>query len=564
MSCTINVASEEYADFITTYSSSPEEFIRSGKASCIDFINHRFAVIHVPLSTVLPLRLSTYTYPAVPKLYSLLDASAMEAAGILPASRVPAFSNQGEGVIIGFVDTGIDYTNPLFRFSNGSTRILGIWDQTIENPDKEYQDLLYGTQYTREDIDRALSLADPFSLLPSRDENGHGTFLASVAAGNSDPQREFTGAAPRAYLAAVRLKPAKKYLRDFYLIREDAEAYQENDIMMGISYLMSLSRKYSMPMVICLGLGTNQGSHTGRSPLGLYMNDLSSYFGVVLVTAAGNETGYGHHYSASLTAGEKSRLVELNVGKNDPGFSMELWAQDVEVYRVGFVSPTGEVIEPLPSAVGEENVIRFLVEQTEITVYTDIVSSASGSQMIFIRFRDPMPGIWSIRVVSVLDITGTFHIWLPCHGFLSDDTRFLLPDPDTVITEPGNAQLPITVSAYDHTTGGIYIHSGRGYSRSGQIKPELAAPGTGILGSGKGGSFTKKTGTSVSAALTSGAAAILLHWGILQRNYPFMNTSVVKTWLIRGAKRNPASSYPNREFGYGTLDLYETFFRLRL
>ena len=564
MSCTINVASEEYADFITTYSSSPEELIRSGKASCIDFINHRFAVIHVPLSTILPLRLSTYTYPAVPKLYSLLDASAMEAAGILPASRIPAFSNQGEGVIIGFVDTGIDYTDPLFRFPDGSTRILGIWDQTIENPDKEYQDLLYGTQYTREDIDRALSLVDPFSLLPSRDENGHGTFLASVAAGNSDPQREFTGAAPRAYLAAVRLKPAKKYLRDFYLIREDAEAYQENDIMMGISYLMSLARKYSMPMVICLGLGTNQGSHTGRSPLGLYMNDLSSYFGVVLVTAAGNETGYGHHYSASLTAGEKSRLVELNVGKNDPGFSMELWAQDVEVYRVGFVSPTGEVIEPLPSAVGEENVIRFLVEQTEITVYTDIVSSSSGSQMIFIRFRNPMPGIWSIRVVSVLDITGTFHIWLPCHGFLSDDTRFLLPDPDTVITEPGNAQLPITVSAYDHTTGGIYIHSSRGYSRSGQIKPELAAPGTGILGSGKGGSLTRKTGTSVSAALTSGAAAILLHWGILQRNYPFMNTSVVKTWLIRGAKRNPASSYPNREFGYGTLDLYETFFRLRL
>lgn len=564
MSCTINVASEEYADFITTYSSSPEELIRSVKTSCIDFVNHRFAVIHVPLASVLPLRLSTYTYPAIPNLYSLLDVSAMENAGILPASRVPAFSNQGEGVIIGFVDTGIDYTDPLFRFPDGSTRILGIWDQTIENPDKEYQDLLYGTQYTREDIDRALRFTDPFSLLPSRDENGHGTFLASVAAGNSDPQKEFTGAAPRAYLAAVRLKPAKKYLRDFYLIREDAEAYQENDIMMGISYLMSLARQYSMPMVICLGLGTNQGSHTGRSPLGLYMNDLSSYFGVVLVTAAGNETGYGHHYSASLTAGEKSRLVELNVGKDDPGFSMELWAQDVEVYRVGFVSPTGEVIEPLPSAVGEENVLRFLVEQTEITVYTDIVSSSSGSQMIFIRFRDPMPGIWSIRVVSVLDITGTFHIWLPCHGFLSEDTRFLLPDPDTIITEPGNAQLPITVSAYDHTTGGIYIHSGRGYSRSGQIKPEFAAPGTGILGSGKGGSFTKKTGTSVSAALTSGAAAILLHWGILQSNYPFMNTSVVKTWLIRGAKRNPASSYPNREFGYGTLDLYETFFRLRL
>lgn len=567
MPCSIHVASEEYADFIATYSSSPEELIESAGTPCVDFISRRFAVIHTPLSQVLPLNLSTYTYPAFPKLYSLLDSSNMEESGILPASRVPAFSNMGSGVIIGFIDTGIDYTNPLFRRPDGSTRILGIWDQTMgygnSVPGNTFSPL-YGTQYTREDIDRALQSDDPQSVVPSGDDNGHGTFLASVAAGNNDPENDFTGAAPEASIAVVRLKPAKRYLREFYLIREDAEAYQENDIMMGITYLYSLARQYSMPIVICIGLGTNQGSHVGRSPLGLYMDEMSTYIGTAMVTAAGNETGFGHHYRASMRAEENVHQVELKVGENESGFSMELWAQDVEVYRVGFLSPTGQSVDPLPPAAGEENVIRFLVEKTEITVYTDIVSSAAGSQMIFIRFKDPMPGIWRIRVVSVLDVTGTFHIWLPCRGFISDDTYFLQPDPDTLVTEPGNAQYPITVSAYDHISGSIYIHSSRGYSRSGQIKPEIAAPGVNISGAGTGSFPQKRTGTSAAAAHVAGAAAIMLHWGVLERNYYFMNTSVIKTWLMRGAKRNPALDYPNREFGYGTLDLYEAFLRLRL
>lgn len=568
MPCSYSVTSEDTADFISTYSALPEQLSAMTGIECIDFVSRQFAVLHIPMDDLeSPMNFSYYTYSAIPKLYSLLDTDSMEASGILPASRIPAFGNQGQGVLIGFVDTGIDYQNPLFRKEDGSSRILGIWDQTLEtgapDPVNGFQ-ALYGTQYSKEEIDQALAAPDPLALVPSADENGHGTFLASVAAGGEDPDQDFTGAAPKASIAMVKLKPAKEYLRDFYLIREGADAYQENDIMMGVAYLLHLARRFSMPLVICLGLGTNQGSHVGKSPLGLYLDDINIYAGTAVITAAGNETGYGHHYRAVTRPEETLQTVELNVGEKDSGFSMEFWAQDVDIYRVGFISPTGEVVDPLPSSTEEENVIRFLVEQTEITVYSSIVNTATGSQMIFIRFKDPMPGIWNLTVSSALNVTGAFHIWLPSRGFISDTTYFLRPDPDTLVTGPGNSQYALTVSAYDHTTGGIYIHSSRGFSRSGQIKPELAAPAVNITGAGLRSGFVQRSGTSAAAAHAAGAAAILLHWGILERNDPFMNTSAIKTYLIRGAKRNPALTYPNREFGYGTLDLYQAFLRLRL
>ena len=568
MPCSYSVTSEDTVDFISTYSALPEQLSAMTGIECIDFVSRQFAVLHIPMDDLeSPMNFSYYTYSAIPKLYSLLDTDSMEASGILPASRIPAFGNQGQGVLIGFVDTGIDYQNPLFRKEDGSSRILGIWDQTLEtgvlDPVNGFQ-ALYGTQYSREEIDQALAAPDPLALVPSADENGHGTFLASVAAGGEDPDQDFTGAAPKASIAMVKLKPAKEYLRDFYLIREGADAYQENDIMMGVAYLLHLARRFSMPLVICLGLGTNQGSHVGKSPLGLYLDDINIYAGTAVITAAGNETGYGHHYRAVTRPEETLQTVELNVGEKDSGFSMEFWAQDVDIYRVGFISPTGEVVDPLPSSTEEENVIRFLVEQTEITVYSSIINTATGSQMIFIRFKDPMPGIWNLTVSSALNVTGAFHIWLPSRGFISDTTYFLRPDPDTLVTGPGNSQYALTVSAYDHTTGGIYIHSSRGFSQSGQIKPELAAPGVNITGAGLRSGFVQRSGTSAAAAHAAGAAAILLHWGILERNDPFMNTSAIKTYLIRGAKRNPALTYPNREFGYGTLDLYQAFLRLRL
>lgn len=575
MSCTNSVASEDFADFIAPYFTTPEEFIRSQGTDCIDFVNSTLAVVYVPLSTVTPSTYTSYTYSAVPKLYSLLDVTSMDAAGITPAGELPVLNNQGAGVIVGFVDTGINYTDSLFRNVDGSTRIIGIWDQTnnsdnsnnIENetvkPFSAFS-ALYGTQYTAEEINLALNSDNPASIVPTRDENGHGTFLASIAAGNRDERAGFSGAAPQASIAMVKLKPAKQYLRDFYLIQDGAEAYQENDIMMGVSYLYFLARKYSMPLVVCIPLGTNMGSHMGMSRLGQYLNQVSLSNGSAVITAAGNETGARHHFRAVMDASTDEVTAELRVGEREAGFSMELWAENMGVYTVGFISPTGEVAREISIPLRGENTVSFLLEQTQITVYTQIADVSAGSQFIFMRFENPMSGIWRILIRNSLDIRETFHLWLPIRGFITDETYFLRPDPDTTITDPGNARYPITVTAYDHTKNSIYIHASRGYSLSGRIKPDLAAPGVNILGASVSGRrLTRMSGTSVSAAHLAGAAAILLNWGVLNANYPYLNTPVLKSIFVRGAQRNPALTYPNREFGYGTLDLYEAFLHLR-
>lgn len=575
MSCTNSVASEDFADFIAPYFTTPEEFIRSQGTDCIDFVNSTLAVVYVPLSTVTPSTYTSYTYSAVPKLYSLLDVTSMDAAGITPAGELPVLNNQGAGVIVGFVDTGINYTDSLFRNVDGSTRIIGIWDQTnnsdnsnnIENetvkPFSAFS-ALYGTQYTAEEINLALNSDNPASIVPTRDENGHGTFLASIAAGNRDERAGFSGAAPQASIAMVKLKPAKQYLRDFYLIQDGAEAYQENDIMMGVSYLYFLARKYSMPLVVCIPLGTNMGSHMGMSRLGQYLNQVSLSNGSAVITAAGNETGARHHFRAVMDASTDEVTAELRVGEREAGFSMELWAENMGVYTVGFISPTGEVAREISIPLRGENTVSFLLEQTQITVYTQIADVSAGSQFIFMRFENPMSGIWRILIRNSLDIRETFHLWLPIRGFITDETYFLRPDPDTTITDPGNARYPITVTAYDHTKNSIYIHASRGYSLSGRIKPDLAAPGVNILGASVSGRrLTRMSGTSVSAAHLAGAAAILLNWGVLNANYPYLNTPVLKSIFVRGAQRNPALTYPNREFGYGTLNLYEAFLHLR-
>ena len=579
--CPFNSASENIADFIYRYGSRQQFFGNSKDIPCMDFVSTDLRIIYTPIDTVNPISLSKFSYYSIPGLYTLLGSGSMEASGILSTHSSPALGNRGRGVLIGFIDTGIDYTNPLFQNPDGTTRISSIWDQSLP----EDRDILppgvpdrypgsgasYGTEYTREQINAALASDTPLALVPSTDTNGHGTFLAGIAAGGSLPAQDFTGAAPESELVVVKLKPAKQYLRDFYLVRSDAEAYQENDIMMGIKYLRVEAYRLKKPMVILLGLGSNLGSHEGTSPLSITLQDISRSLGAATVIAAGNETGLGHHYEGTIPGGQEFDDVEIRVGQpeSELGFVVELWASTADTYSVGFISPSGEIISRIPIIAGNETSIPFLLEPTVITVNYQLIEAGSGRQLIFMRFEAPTKGIWKIRVYSTQSLTGQFNMWLPAHNLISDETTFLSPNPYTTLTLPGDSPSPITVGAYNHSNNSIYIHSSRGYTIGGLIKPDLAAPGVNVNGpdigyrNGTSIPMTTRTGTSVAAAHVAGAVANLLSWGIVERHNTTMSEASVKAFLIRGAKRNPALSYPNREWGYGALDLYETFLRLR-
>lgn len=525
-------------------------------------INDQFAVIHVPIRSGLLLENVRFVYSVIPKLYVPLDTTSLEVSGILQTQVQEGLQLSGKGILLGFVDTGINYTHPAFRDALGKTRIVEIWDQTqpSETGDGPFG---YGTVYTATQIQEALRQEDSYRLVPTRDEDGHGTYVAGVAGGSANLQQEFVGAAPDAQIAMVKLKEAKPLLRDFYYYTGKERLYQENDIMTGVQYLVDLAVRKQMPLVICIALGSNQGDHMGFTPLEMSLQTLNSVPNLAVVTAAGNEAGKAHHFFGRIysqsSETESYENAEILVSQGTTGFSMELWGAPPELFSVGFRSPTGETIPRIPARLGQMQMIPFFLERTRIELYYELVQNTSGSQLIFFRFTDPTPGIWNVQIYASNPQNAEFHIWLPISGAVSPDIRFLSPDPYTTITAPGNTVSAITAAAYDAYNGSIYLNSSRGYTRNQQIKPDLSSPGVRVSGPGFADGYTQRDGTSVAAALTAGSCALLMEWGL---NLPIpraFSSYELKNLLIRGARRDPALSYPNREWGYGTLQVYEIF-----
>lgn len=558
------IYSNDYFDAVVPLSVTSEDFLEEYSGLDPQLLCARYGMVHIPMGrSILPEGIG---YSQTPKLYTLLDTTSLESAGILRVQAQPSLGYRGENVLLGFIDTGIDYTLDAFRNPDGSSRILGIWDQT-EPSEKPPYDTGYGTGYTNEEINRALFLEDPYSVVPQRDANGHGTFLAGVAAGSADIPSGFTGAAPGCSIAMVKLKPAKQNLRDYFLIRDDALAYQETDIMMGMRYLLFLSQTYELPLVFCLGLGTNQGDHSGNSPLERELTYVLDYLGCFSSIAAGNETGRGHHYYQSQTD-DSMPAVEILVDETTSGLFVEIWSDSPDLYGVSVVSPLGENIPRVPPRLGTSSSYSFVAERTVLQVTYEIAEYTSGAQLTILRFTNPTPGIWRVYVSGNSPMPlGSYHIWLPVTGFISPGTVFLNPTPYTTLTPPSTAESVISVANYDAYSNSLAINSGRGYTRTGIVKPDFAAPGVDVFGPAVNPNsalpplnrYTRRSGTSVSAALAAGAIALLLNWNADQPAPQILTNRAVKDYLTRGALRQEGVRYPNREWGYGTLNLYNVF-----
>lgn len=416
----------------------------------------------------------------------------------------------------------------------------------------------YGQEYTQEMLNEALASENPLLMVPESDPSGHGTAVASVAAGSADSVTGFSGAAPYADIAVVKLKEAKPYLRNFYFIPEDAAAYQENDIMLGIDYLSRLAAARNQPLVILLALGTNHGSHGGNSYLSNFLDDIGQRRRRVIVVAAGNEANARHHYYGKLFEQEATDMVEVNVERGMNGFVIEMWSGAPQLYEIAVISPAGERISRVPADRFESRSFYFVLEGTRLTVDYQIVGSLSANQLIYLRFDRPTKGVWQILVFPKNFISGTFDMWLPVSAFLEAPVYFVSSSPDCTLTVPSTARVPITVGGYNDANGALFLDSGRGYTITGAIKPDFAAPAVDIAGAG-GQEFT---GTSYAAAITAGAAAMFMEWAVVRGNAPMTSTVDVKNEFIRGAAREIGQLYPNREWGYGKLDLTSTFLNL--
>ena len=564
MTCNAMIASNDVYDFIVASDALTPPY---QAPICIQPINEIYSIWYYDRGELPDLSIGAYSYGSIPKCFSLMDTTSLDVSGILAIQNQPNLSLRGQGVLIGIVDTGIDYTNSLFRDVAGDTRIYAMWDQTIVLEEetgelKSPEGFLYGAQFTKEEINRALRSENPKSIVPEQDENGHGTFLASLAAGSEDVENDFIGAAPECELVVVKLKEAKQNLRDFFYLSQTEPVYQENDIMAGIAYVEDMAKRANRPLVLLLGVGSNQGSHSGTGALSTYLDFIGFRRNRVVVVPTGNEAISAHHFYGEANSLLSPVAVEINVEAQVRGFCMELWSYAPELVRVVVQSPTGQRSQGGFPVSEETQVTNFIFENTVLTIDYR-VSGTERDLLVFFRFSNPSEGIWTILVYPEQSITGAFHLWLPIQQQIGSDVTFVSPNPDTTITTPGMAGIPITVGGYDGLSGAIWTPSGRGFTGLGEVKPDFCAPAVEVSGAGLRNNYLMQTGTSAAAAITAGAAALCLEWGILEGYAPTMNTVEVKNLLIRGCKRETNRVYPNQEWGYGKLDLYRSFEILR-
>ena len=565
------ILSEDTYDIITDFSDS--EFLQE-RIDCYESIGEEFLILYLSRLGIRSPDVDFFPYHNMPKLYGLMQLSPSDASpqppvetpfdpeslivsGITQVQR-PPLNLTGQGVILCFIDTGIDYLDPAFLDETGNSRILALWDQTIQTGTPP-EGLKYGSEYRREDINRALRSEDPYSVVPSRDENGHGSVLAGVAAGSVVRQGSpYTGAAPNADIIVVKLKECKQYLRSFYLVPENVPAYQENDIMLGIRYAESFVRLFERPVVICLGLGTNQGDHAGSSALSRYLSSLAVRRSRAAVVCGGNEGNASHHYHGMLnsqTPEGTARDVEIRVSNGCIGFWLELWGTLPDAFNLSVRTPGGETIPEQRLGLQQSVTYSFIYEKSRVTIDSALVEENSGEELFLLRIQNPTPGIWTFRVSASGSLyNGSFHMWLPITEFLNVPVYFLNPDPYMTLTEPSMAPEVLSVSTYNAENNSFYVESGRGFGRTGQIRPDLAAPGVNVS-TIRG----RRTGSSLAAAIIAGAVAQFFQWAVIEGNNRLAESREIRSYFIRGALRTPGLSYPNRDWGYGRLNLEETF-----
>lgn len=476
-----------------------------------------------------------------------------------PVTMRTPFLN-GKGVLLAVLDSGITWDLEVFRKADGSTRIRYLWDQTVS---KKTGDVRYGkmpdgfsigTEYTAEEINAALQMHtwDRYRLIPSRDLSGHGTAVAGIAAGRS-ADGLYTGAAPEAELIVVKLGlPGNNGGAEEGFPRT-------TEILRGVTYALWKARQLNMPLVINLSFGNSYGSHDGSSLLERFLDNASEIGKTVICVGSGNEGAARGHFAGNIT---RDSRVELAVGNYERSLNIQLWKNYSDVFRIRLQSPGGEEAELTTNIQGGKYTLKL--EQTRILVYLGEPLPYAVAQEIYL---DMIPaegsyikaGIWTIRLEPVVTVTGQYYLYLPAGSGIGESTGFYRATPQVTLTIPSTAAKVITVGAYDPVYDTYADFSGRGYADStrtigvaaaGLTKPDLVAPGVNIQAPDVYGTFTPTTGTSFATPIVSGAAALLMEWGIVRGNDPFLYGEKIKAYLRKGARPlRGEMEYPNDRVG---------------
>ena len=473
-------------------------------------------------------------------------------------ARIPAGGAQGtnglsgRGVLIAVLDSGIDYYLEDFRDADGHSRIAWLWDQTLTGgPFAPPEGFSIGAEFSGRQIDAALETGSrhaAFFRIPSLDFSGHGTSVAAVAAGSgSDPL--LRGVAEGAELLVVKMADLQNGFP------------RTTELMRGAAWALEKARQMDRPLAINLSFGNTYGPHDGSGLLARFLDNAAESGRTVICVGSGNEGASSGHASGRLSAGE-SRSVEMVVSDRERTLNLQLWTDYADVFRVTLCAPSGQEIPVRAPQADRQGVT---VGDTEVLIYAGQPSPYSVRQEIFF---DLLPvdtyieaGVWSVRLEAVRIVSGEYHLYLPGQEARAPATRFMRPSADLTLTVPSTAAKVLTVGAYQPLYGSYADFSGRGaLTRAGNVplfadtKPDLAAPGVDILTVTSGGSAVRVSGTSFAAPIVTGAAALLMEWGIVRGNDPYLYGEKIKAYFRRGAKPIRGESvYPNERVGYGAL-----------
>ena len=541
-------------DLIVKYSGSLEQ-VRTLASQVVELQNE-YAVITVRESLIERLiQIPEVEYVEKPKRLFFQVANGRRVSCIEEVQDT-RLSLSGQGVLVAVIDSGIDYANADFRNADGTTRIRALWDQSIPTgaggtPPEGYS---LGAEYTEEQINEALMQSSPQmqkDLVPSIDYSGHGTAVAGIAAGNGRGSNgRYAGVAVQSQLIVVKLGNPRQ------------EGFPRTiELMEGLDYVVRKALEFRMPVAVNISFGNTYGSHDGTSLLERFIDDLSNRWKSCICIGTGNEAASAGHTAGTLSIG-KEEIIQLAIQSRQTAISVQIWKEYTDEIEISLVTPAGVRIGPLQEILGPQ---RFTVGQTEILLYYGKPSPFSTSQEIYI---DMLPretyiteGIWQIILTPRKIVTGAYELWLPSENVLNRGTGFLYPTDNTTLTIPSTADRVISVGAYDALTFAYADFSGRGFTRMlNLVKPDIVAPGVNVTTAVAGGGYAEFSGTSFATPFVTGSTALLMEWGIVQGNDPYLYGEKVKAYLRRGARPLPGfTEYPNPQVGYGALCVKNSF-----
>ena len=513
-------------------------------------INEQIAIIVIPIERAeILLTYPEIEYMEAPKDFVYNLEQSLRASCIATVQTNLPYQLKGEGVLLGIVDSGINYAHPDFRNDNGTTRIVSIWDQTIEgNPPVGY---LEGSEYSQATINEALrapTLAERLSIVPSQDTLGHGTHVAGIAGGNGRSSGgRIVGVAPEAEFVIVKLgNPAVSNL------------VRTADIMLGIRYVLEKARELNKPIAINLSLGMNEGPHNGTSLIEIYLNDAAQEWKNNIAVGSGNEGLSRNHVGGKVEQGG-TQIIEFQMGPNKRTYNFSVWQNSVDQLSFQLIAPNGQSTPRISYTTPER---RYVLGNSRVYPAFAGPSPLNGNIEfgVFMGGLEEgyiMPGLWQLRVMGDYIVDGEFSLWGQTIASSGNETFFLSNTPDRTLTTPSTAGYVITVGAYDSVKNQIAAFSGRGYTRAPiQIKPDLVAPGVNITATSYTGGYQTLSGTSMATPHVTGSVALMMQWGIVNNNNPFLYGESIRTYLLRGANRDvDGVIFPDPSWGYGKLCL---------